>query len=177
MAVIGFIRDIIHPTTEKPLFIVGTGYSALNALSLSTTAKDKTLAGFIAYAPYLGDEIQQGAEWHSTDAANGYWDGIAHAWRASNPDLRLRVKSDPWRQQMHKAYSDLNSLHLPVISLTAASAPVVVISPRDAPQSQAGTLTAQCARLTQCRVETTSGPDTLGEDIAAMIRNVRAAGK
>lgn len=177
MAVIGFIRDIVHPTAEKPLFIVGTGFSALNALSLSTTAKDRTLAGFIAYAPYLGEEIQAGAEWHSTDTTTGYWDGIAHAWRASNPDLRLRVKSDPWRQQMRKAYSDLNSLHLPVISLAAASAPVVVISPKDAPQSQAATLTALCARLTQCRVETTSGPDTLGGDITAVIRDARATGK
>jgi hypothetical protein len=177
LAVIGFVRDIIHPTPEKPLFIVGTGYSALNALSLSTTAKDKALAGFIAYAPYLGQDIQPGAEWHSTDTTTGYWDGIAHSWRTSNPDLRLRIKSDPWRNQMHKAWSDLNSLHLPVISLTTPAAPVVVIAPKDAPQSQSGLLTALCARLSQCRVETTSGPDTLGEDVADFIRSARPAGK
>jgi hypothetical protein len=173
MAAIGFIRDIIHPTPEKPLFIVGTGYSALNALSLSTTAKDKTLAGFIAYAPYLGQDIEPGVEWHSTDITAGYWDSIAHAWRGSNPDLRIRVKSDPWRTQMHKSWSDLNSLHLPVISLTAPAAPVVVIAPKNAPQSQSGTLTALCARLSRCRVETTSGPDTLGENVASFIRDVR----
>ena len=77
---------------------------------------------------------------------------------------------------MRKSYSDLNSLHLPVISLTAPAAPVIVIEPKDRAQNTPA-VTALCARLSQCKVTTTSGPDTLGEDITAFIRDARPAAK
>lgn len=170
LAVMGFIRDIIHPTPEKPLFIVGSGYSAINALSLSTTTKDATTAGFIAYQPYLGGQIEPGAEWHRETEPKTYWGNVAHNWRISNPDLRLSIKSKVWQEQARKAYADLNSLHLPVVSLTAKAAPVLIIEPKDAPPSVANSASGLCARLSQCKTQTTSGPETLGEDIAGFIR-------
>lgn len=177
LAVIGFIRDIIHPTVEKPLFIVGTGYSAVNTLSLSVMAKDRMAAGFIAYTPYLGGDIEQGDEWHSNDAVAGYWNTIAHIWRTSNPDLRLRMKSETWRVQTRKSYSDLSGVHLPVISVSTQTAPVAIMAPKDTAPDHLEALSGLCVRLSKCRVETTSGPDTLGKDVAAFIRSTSLAGK
>ncbi len=169
LSALSFIRDIVHPTADKPLFVVGTGYSALSALSLATTSKEKSVAGFIAYAPYTGGAIARGTVWHRDDVANTYWGGIAQSWQMSNPDLRLRVKSDGWQQQMHKAYTDLNSLHLPVISLTAKAPPVLVIEPKDAATGIANSASALCARLSRCKMQATSGPETLGTDVASFI--------
>lgn len=169
LSAISFIREIVHPTADKPLFIVGTGYSALNALSLATTSKEKSIAGFVAYAPYTGGTIERGSVWHREDTPKTYWGGIAQTWQMSNPDLRLRVKSDGWQQQMRKAYADLNSLHLPVISLTAKAPPILMIEPKDSSTTMANSASALCARLARCKVQPTSGPETLGEDVADFI--------
>ena len=170
ISTLGFIRDIVHPTPDKPLFIVGTGYSALNALSLSTTTKDRSMAGFIAYQPYLGGAIARGAVWHREDVQTSYWGGIAQTWQTANPDLRLRVKSDSWQKQTQQAFADLNSLHLPVISLTAKAPPVLIVEPRDAVPAASTGVTSLCTHLSHCRTAATSGPDTLAADIADFIR-------
>lgn len=177
LAAIGFIRDIVHPTADKPLIVVGTGYSALNALSLSTTTKDKAMAGFIAFAPYAGGTIDRGTVWHRDDADKSYWGTIAQAWQMQNPDLRLRVKSDTWQKQTQKAYADLNSLHLPVISLTAAAPPVLIIEPKDATTAAANSASALCARLSRCKMQATSGPETLGGTISDFIHAELPAAK
>ncbi len=169
LSALSFVHDIVHPTQDKPLFIVGTGFSALNALSLSTTSRDKSLAGFIAYQPYLGGDIARGTEWHRDAAIPTYWGTIAQAWQMSNPDLRLRIKSDTWQQQTRKAFADLNSLHLPVVSLTAQAAPVLIIEPRDAPAADDTGASALCARLSHCRTLVTSGPETLGDEVSGFI--------
>ncbi len=170
IAVLDFVRDIVHPDSAKPLFVIGTGYSALNALSLSTTAKAGAMGGFIAYQPYLGGAIARGAVWHRDDAPGTYWGGISQAWQMSNPDLRMRVKSDTWQQQTQKAFSDLNSLHLPVISLAAKSPPVLILEPRDAVATARDGAAKLCTRLSRCKAAATSGPDTLGHEIADFIR-------
>ncbi|HVZ29111.1 MAG TPA: alpha/beta hydrolase [Asticcacaulis sp.] len=169
LAALSFIRDVIKPDASKPLFVVGTGYSAIDTLALSTQVKDKSYAGFVAFSPYLGGAIARGREWHRDDVPASYWGGIAQNWQMSNPDLRLRVKSDNWRTQMQKAYTDLNSLHLPVVSISGQAAPVLLIEPKDTPTAVANQASALCAHVTQCQVQATSGPETLGGAITDFI--------
>lgn len=170
-AATGFIRDIIHPTPDKPLVIVGTGYSALNALSLSTVLRDKAMAGFVAFDPYTGGPIDKGGEWHRADVPKSYWGEIAQTWQTSNPDLRLRIKSDAWQKQVKKAYGDLNGLHLPVIGLAADDASVVVVEPKGSPSGQANAASALCAHVPRCRVQANDGAAALGTTLGALIRS------
>lgn len=169
LSALSFIRDIVHPTADKPLFIVGTGYSALSALSLAANTRDGAIAGFIAYQPYMGGDIARGTEWHRDDAVATYWGGIAQSWQMANPDLRVRVKSEGWRDQTKKAFAEFNSLHLPVVSLTAKAPPVLIVEPRDAAGGgdKARNL---CNRLSACKTETTSGPQALGETVTDFVR-------
>ncbi len=165
-----FVRDIVHPTPDKPLFILGTGYSAVNALSLSTMLNGDAMRGFIAFAPYTGGAIDKGKTWHREDVMPTYWGGIAQTWQMSNPDLRLRIKSAQWQTQVKKAYGELNGLHLPVISLKAKDAPVLVIEPKQATTASANAASALCAHLPHCRVEANDGPQALGATVADFIR-------
>ncbi len=169
-AAVGFIRDIIHPTIDKPLFILGTGYSAINALSLSTLLKDDGVAGFVGYSPYTGGAIDTGKAWHRDDVPAGYWAGIAQNWQSSNPDLRLRVKSEGWVRQMQKAYTDLNGLHLPIISLKNSGAQVLVISEKNSTTSAANGASSLCAHLPRCQVQAIADPQALGADLTAFIK-------
>ena len=163
-----FITDIIKPSADKPVFIIGTGYSAITALSLSTLLKDDNLKGFIGYDPYLGGPISKGEAWHRDAAEPGYWGGIAQSWRMSNPDLRMRQKSDGWQKQMQKAYAGLNGLQLPVTSLRKG-AQVIVIEAKITMPDQANTARALCARLPRCKLQTAGDPHTLGTEISAFI--------
>ena len=165
-----FIKDIVKPSADKPVFVIGAGYSALTALSLSTLLKDDSLKGFIAYDPYLGGPIARGDIWHRDAPQPGYWGGIAQSWQMSNPDLRMRQKSDGWQKQMQKAYVDLNSLHLPVTSLKNG-AQVLVLEQKIATTSQANTASALCARLPRCTLQPSDGPQTLGADVTAFIQS------
>ncbi len=163
---VNFIRDVIHPSADKPLLVLGTGYSAVTALSLSALMRDTGLDGFIAYNPYLGGPIAKGAVWHADSPLPGYWGGVAQTWQMSNPDLRMRVKSDNWQKQMQKAWSELNGLHLPVVSLKS-SPQTLVFEPEKAQMTAARGL---CARLSNCAVQAIDGPDALGDQIGDMIR-------
>ncbi len=165
-----FIKDIIHPTPAKPLFVVGTGFSAVNALSLSTVLKSDAMAGFVGFDPYLGGAIAKGAEWHRDSAVPTYWGAVAQNWQMSNPDLRLRVKSEAWQKAMQKAYTDLNGLHLPVISLKAHSASVLVIEPKSGTTGTANGASALCAHLPHCRMQPNDGQPALGGDLTAFIK-------
>jgi len=165
-----FIKEIIKPSADKPAFVIGTGYSAITTLSLSTMLKEDTLKGFIGYDPYLGGPIAKGEAWHRDTALPGYWGGIAQNWQMSNPDLRMRQKSDGWQRQMQKAYADLNGLHLPVTSLKSG-AQVIVLEPKTATTSGANTASALCARLPRCTLHPTNGPQTLGADVIAFIQS------
>jgi alpha-beta hydrolase superfamily lysophospholipase len=165
-----FIKDIIKPSADKPVFIIGTGYSAVTALSLSALLKDDSLKGFIAYDPYLGGPIAKGDAWHRDSAQPGYWGGIAQSWQMSNPDLRMRQKSDGWQRQMQKAYADLNGLHLPVTSLKSG-AQVLVLEPKTGSTTHANTASALCARLLRCKLQPASGPETLAADVTAFIQS------
>lgn len=171
IATTAFINDIVHPTADKPLFIVGTGYSAINALSLSANLTSPAIRGFIAYDPYLGGTIAPGAPWHRDDRPATYWGGIAQSWQGSNPDLRLRVKSDNWRKQMTKAYTDLNGLHLPVISLSKQGASVLVMAPKAGTTGSANAASNLCAHLPRCHMQPTDGPQTLGHDLTDYIKS------
>ncbi|MFT4077257.1 MAG: alpha/beta hydrolase [Asticcacaulis sp.] len=166
----GFITDIVKPTKDKPLFVIGTGYSALTALSLSPLLKEDSLKGFIGYAPYLGGPISAGDDWHRDTSQPGYWGGIAQSWQMSNPDLRLRRKSDGWQKQVQKAYADLNGLHLPVVSLKNG-AEVLVLQPKTGTTGEANAASALCARLPRCAVRPGSAPDALGADVTAFIQS------
>ncbi|WP_031239130.1 serine aminopeptidase domain-containing protein [Asticcacaulis sp. AC466] len=163
-----FINDIVKPSGEKPLFIVGTGYSAIAALSLSTILKDDNLRGFVAYAPYLGGPIAKGADWHRDAPQQGYFGGIAQTWQISNPDLRLRKKSEGWQKQMQKAYTDLSGLHLPVLSLKTG-AQILVLQPKSTSTADGNAASALCARLPRCQVAPNDGPQALGTDIIAFV--------
>ena len=167
---VGFINDIIHPTADKPLFIIGTGYSAINALSLSTEMKADGVRGFVAYDPYTGGAIPKGTAWHSDDKPASYWGGVAQTWQASNPDLRLRIKSETWRSQMTKAYTDLNGLHLPVISLQSHGASVLVIAPKAGSTTGANGASSLCAHLPHCTLQPGDGPQALGQDLTTYIK-------
>ncbi len=166
----GFAKDIIHPTADKPLFIIGTGYSAITALSLSGVLSDKAYSGFVGFAPYLGGPIDPGKVWHSTDVPKTYWGGLAQAWQSSNPDLRLRMKSEVWQKQTLKAYTDVSALHVPVVSLGRNSASVLIIQPKSGTTASANTAGVLCAHLPRCRMEANPGPQALGDTVTAFIR-------
>ncbi|ESQ75444.1 hypothetical protein [Asticcacaulis sp. AC402] len=167
----GFINDIVKPTPEKPLFVVGTGYSAVNSLALSTVLKSDAVGGFVGYDPYVGGDIAKGTVWHREDVPNSYWGKIGQDWQMSNPDLRLRVKSENWQKQVKKAYADLNGLHLPVVALKRRPAAVLVIAPKSEPTGEANAASNLCARLPRCEVAPNEGPQALGKDIAAFIKD------
>jgi len=164
-----FIGDIVKPSPDKPLFVVGTGYSAVTALSLSTMLKNEALKGFVGFDPYLGGPIAKGEEWHRDTVQPGYWGGIAQNWQMSNPDLRLRLKSDGWQKQMQKASAELNGLHLPVISLKTG-AEVLVLQPQKGTTGNANSASALCAHLPRCKLQPNDGPQALGADIATFIK-------
>lgn len=165
-----FITGIIKPSADKPVFVIGTGYSALTALSLSTLLKDNSLKGFIGYDPYLGGPIARGETWHRDTPQPGYWGSIAQSWQMSNPDLRMRQKSDGWQRQMQKAYADLNGLHLPVTSLKSG-AQVLVLEEKNATTDRANTASALCARLPRCKLQPSDGQQTLGADVTVFIQS------
>jgi hypothetical protein len=165
-----FIKDIIKPSADKPVFVIGTGYSAITALSLSTMLKDDNLKGFIGYAPYLGGPIARGDAWHRDTVQPGYWGGIAQNWRMSNPDLRMSQKSESWQKQMQKAYADLNGLHLSVTSLKKG-AQVIIIKAKFGTPPQANTALALCARLSHCEILADSDEQTLGDDLTRFIQS------
>lgn len=165
-----FIKDIIHPTADKPVFVVGTGYSAINALSLSTVLKSDAMAGFVGFDPYLGGIIAKGGEWHRDNAVPTYWGAVAQNWQMSNPDLRLRIKSEAWQKATQKAYTDLSGLHLPVISLKAHNAAVLVIEPKSGTTGNANGASALCAHLPHCHMQPNDGQQALGEDLKTFIK-------
>ena len=170
-AAAGFIKDIIKPTTDKPLIVLGTGFSALNALALSTVLNDDSMGGFVAFDPYTGGPITKGGEWHREDVPKSYWGVIAQSWQTSNPDLRLRIKSEAWQKQVKKSYDELYGLHLPVIALKGSNAPVVVIEPRGSASQQANAASALCAHVPRCRMQATDSAASLGGQLADILRN------
>ncbi len=170
LTALDFIKDIIKPSADKPVFVIGTGYSAVTALSLSTLLKDDNLKGFIGYDPYLGGPIARGESWHRDTTQAGYWGGVAQSWQMSNPDLRMRQKSDGWQKQMQKAYADLNGLHLPITSLKKG-AQVLVLEPKTDTTGKANTASALCARLPRCKLQPAGDPQTLGTDITTFIQS------
>ncbi|MGA9659055.1 MAG: hypothetical protein WBQ60_08155 [Asticcacaulis sp.] len=152
-----FIRDIIRPTTGQPLFILGTGYSALTGLYLGADPKAGNIRGIIAYNPYLGGPISAGDDWHSDTQQAGHWGGIAQIWQMSNPDLRRLKKSKDWRDQMKKAFSDV----IPS-SMSKNAAPILLLEPKRVTTEQANAANALCARLPACVLQLSGGEETLG---------------
>lgn len=169
-AATGFINGIIKPTADKPLFIVGTGYSAVSALSLATVMKSDAVGGFVGYDPYVGGDVSKGRTWTRDDVPATHWGQIGQNWQMSNPDLRLRVKSEAWQKQIKKSYADLNGLHLPVVSLNQRAASVLVVTPKADSAGEANAAENLCARLPRCRVAANDGPQTLGREVAAFIQ-------
>jgi len=166
----GFIKDIIHPTDDKPLFVIGSGYSAIQVLALSTELKDKTIVGFVGFNPYTGEPISKGQPWHRDAITAGYWGAIAQDWEDSNPDLRLRIKSEAWQKEMKKAFTELDGLHLPLISLRSSEGHVSVFEDKSATSNDLGKASALCAHVPKCEMEAILGPQTLGNEMAGYIK-------
>ncbi len=167
----GFISDIVKPNPSKPLIVVGTGFSAIHALSLSMGLKDADVLGYVAYDPYLGGPIAHGQVWHANEAPGTYWGDIAQTWQSANPGLRLRVKSDTWAQQMTKAYQVLDGLHMP--SLGEKSHPqVLLMEPKTGLTDDANAASRLCAHVAHCVMAPGDGPQTLGTAVASFVDEV-----
>jgi len=166
-----FISDVVKPNPSKPLVVVGTGYSAINALSLSMGLKDADVLGYAAYDPYLGGPIAKGQVWHANEPPGTYWGDIAQTWQGANPGLRLRVKSDAWRQQMVKAYQALDGLHMP--SLGGGMHPqVLLLEPKTGLTDDANAASKLCAHVVHCVMAPGDGPQTLGTAVASFVDEV-----
>ena len=166
-----FISDIVKPDPSKPLVVVGTGYSAIHALSLSMASKDANVLGFVAYDPYLGGPIARGRVWHANEPPGTYWGDIAQTWQSANPNLRLRVKSDTWQKQMEKAYDDLNGPHLPALG-AAVHPSVLVLEPKTGLTEDANAASKLCSHVAHCVMAPGDGPQTLGTAVGAFVDQV-----
>lgn len=163
---IGLVSDLIRPSPTRPLYVVGSGYGAITALSLATQLKGPAYAGYFAFDPYLGGEIAGGELWHRDRILPGYWGRIAQSWQVQNPDLRLRMKSATWRKQTMAAFLALAAARRPL----ATGAPVFVLEPQGLTAPQTHAVRGLCAHITGCQVRI--GPDAahLGSDIMALIK-------
>ncbi len=166
-----FITDIVKPDATKPLVVVGTGYSAVHALSLSMALKDANVLGYVAYDPYLGGPIARGQVWHANEAPGTYWGDIAQTWQSANPGLRLRVKSDVWQKQMAKAYEALDGLHMPALG-EAVQPSVLLLEPKGGLTADANAASKLCAHVTHCVMAPGDGPQTLGTAVASFVDQV-----
>lgn len=166
-----FIADIVKPDATKPLVVVGTGFSAVHALSLSLASKDPNILGYVAYDPYLGGPIARGRVWHAGDPPGTYWGNIAQAWQGANPDLRLRVKSDVWQKQMVKAYEALEGLHMPALG-QAFHPSVLLLEPKNGLTDDANAASKLCAHVAHCVLAPADGPQTLGNTVASFVDEV-----
>jgi len=167
----GFISDIIKPDAGKPLVIVGTGFSAIHALSLSMALKDPQVLGYVAYDPYLGGPIARGQAWHAGDAPGTYWGDIAQTWQSANPGLRLRVKSEAWQTQMNKAYAALDGLHMPALGETVHPS-VLLLEPKTGLTADANAASKLCSHVAHCTLAPGDGPQTLGTAVASFVGEV-----
>ena len=166
-----FIADIVKPDPSKPLVVVGTGYSAIHALSLSLALKDPDVLGYVAYDPYLGGPIARGQAWHANEPPGTYWGDIAQTWQSANPGLRLRVKSDAWQTQMTKAYAALDGLHLPALG-SSAHPSVLVLEPKSGLTADANAASRLCSHVAYCTLAPGDGPQTLGVSVASFVDEV-----
>jgi len=167
----GFISDVVKPNPSKPLVIVGTGYSAIHALSLSMELKDADVLGYVAYDPYLGGPIAKGQVWHANEPPGTYWGDIAQTWQGANPGLRLRAKSDAWVEQMTKAYQTLDGLHMP--SLGEKTHPqVLLMEPKTGLTDDANAASKLCSHVAHCVMAPADGPQTLGTAVASFVDEV-----
>ncbi len=166
-----FIADVVKPDPDKPLVVVGTGYSAIHALSLSLDLKDADILGYVAYDPYLGGPIARGGVWHAGDPPGTYWGDIAQTWQSANPGLRLRVKSDVWQKQMVKAYEALDGMHMPAIG-EKAHASVLLLEPKNGLTADANAASKLCSHVAHCVLAPGDGPQTLGASVASFVEEV-----
>ena len=166
-----FIGDIVKPDPSKPLIVVGTGYSAIHALSLSMTLKNPDILGYVAYDPYLGGPIARGQVWHANETPGTYWGDIAQTWQSANPGLRLRVKSDVWQKQMAKAYEALDGLHMPALGEQAHPS-VLLLEPKTGLTEDANAASKLCSHVTRCVMTPGDGPQTLGITVASFVDEV-----
>ena len=166
-AAAGLIRDLIHPTPQRPLYVVGSGYGAITVLSLAAELKGPAYAGFSAYDPYLGGAIAPGGLWRHEDVAPGYWGAIAQAWQMQNPDLRLRMKSESWRKQAMKAFSAVAGPHPTLRS----GAPVTLFEPDTADAAQMKAARALCAHTPDCRLRGSKSQQAFGGELLDALRS------
>ncbi len=166
-----FITDIVKPDPSKPLVVVGTGYSAVHALSLSLSLKDADILGYVAYDPYLGGPIARGSVWHANEPPGTYWGDIAQTWQSANPGLRLRVKSEAWQKQMEKAYAALDGLHMPALG-DAVHPSVLLLEPKTGLTADDNAASKLCAHVAHCAMAPGDGPQTLGTAVAGFVDRV-----
>ncbi len=171
-----FIADVVKPDPMKPLVVVGTGYSAVHALSLSMELKDPNVLGYVAYDPYLGGPIARGQVWHANEPPGTYWGDIAQTWQSANPSLRLRVRSETWRKQMARAYAALDGLHMPALG-EKAHAPVLLLEPKAGLTADANAASRLCSHIARCAMVPGDGPRTLGNTVASFVDEVMPKAK
>lgn len=166
----GFVRDVIAPAPERPLYVVGTGSGAVTAFRLRSEFKDaEAIDGFIGLDPFVSANTSQGEAWSRDKAINTYWGGIAHIWQMSNPDLRLRQKSEGWIKETQKAWKDLSGVRRSAVNSAAPEPAVVVMQSRFQPADQLKASSALCQQMSGCEVIVSQGPQNLGHEIAAYL--------
>ncbi len=166
-----FIRDIVKPAPDKPLVIVGSGFSAINALGLSGVDHDPNILGYVGFDPYLGGPIARGQAWHANDVPGTYWGNIAQSWQGANPNLRLRVKSDVWQRQMTEAFNDLEGPRLPDMG-NQPHAQVLVLEPKTGLTADANAASKLCAHVAHCTMVPSTGPEQMGTTVAGFVDEV-----
>lgn len=165
-----FVREVIAPSPERPLYIVGTGYSAITALTLQATLKNRPgIKGFIGVDPYTGGDIAAGEPWTRDVGVRTYWGGIAQSWQMSNPDLRLRQKSQGWITNTQKAITELSAVRRPALNVMGDAQDVAILQSHSYAITKPSNAATLCAQLTHCQLISMDGPQTLGHDIAAYI--------
>lgn len=156
----GLIRDLIRPTPERPLYVIGSQYSAIDALFLAKRLSGPSYAGFTVFDPYLGSEIAPGSLWHRDNPQPGYWGGIAQSWEMQNPDLRLRLKSAAWRKQTMQAFKDITGTDLP----NGGTAPVTIYEPIAANAQQKQAVADLCHHIPHCTLRDSQGQQAFASE-------------
>lgn len=158
------IETVIRPDTNKPLYLVANGTSAITATSID--AEIAHVSGVILNAPYFAASPYPVETWQSNDVPDNETARIGHRWQKANPDLRLRAVSQVWQNEMDKAAKSLMANDLPSIRGRRETVRMLVIST----DSTSRTTTSFCRKFKSCNASTLINNNNLHETIDEFIR-------
>ncbi|GGZ37741.1 hypothetical protein GCM10011273_25270 [Asticcacaulis endophyticus] len=158
------IETVIRPETNKPLYLVANGTSAITATSIDVAAAH--ISGVILNAPYLTASPYPVEVWQSEDVPDGEMARIGHKWQKANPDLRLRAVSQAWQNEMDKAARSLVANDLTPIGDKRETVRMLVIATDSSPQTTASI----CRKFETCKINTTINNNQLYQYIDDFIR-------